>query len=177
MEGHKLSEYLSAMVGKYPAMQSEFVYQGAQHDQLFEADYEHPGNDVTCGHFDVSRLIHRPARSRDVPVVFYGLIASANQVMRHGQTRDRLGRELHVLCFEKGAAGLMDKFPCLVIRGICDYSDSHKNKRWQPYAAATAADSPTVTLAVPYSPNETPKRRVSQVALLAFSICIGWHTG
>ena len=37
------------------------------------------------------------------------------------------------------AAGLMDNFPCLVIRGICDYSDAHKNKKWQPYAAATAA--------------------------------------
>ncbi|KAF3919987.1 Nephrocystin-3 [Arthrobotrys entomopaga] len=36
-------------------------------------------------------------------------------------------------------AGLMDHFPCLAIRGICDYSDSHKNKRWQPYAALTAA--------------------------------------
>ncbi|CAI0655321.1 unnamed protein product, partial [Colletotrichum noveboracense] len=36
------------------------------------------------------------------------------------------------------AAGLQD-FPCLVIRGICDYSDSHKNKMWQEYAAATAA--------------------------------------
>lgn len=35
--------------------------------------------------------------------------------------------------------GLMDTFPCLVIRGICDYADSHKNKIWQPYAAATAA--------------------------------------
>jgi nucleoside phosphorylase len=37
------------------------------------------------------------------------------------------------------AAGLMDEFSCLIIRGICDYADSHKNKRWQPYAAATAA--------------------------------------
>jgi hypothetical protein len=26
-----------------------------------------------------------------------------------------------------------------VIRGICDYADSHKNKQWQKYAAATAA--------------------------------------
>lgn len=34
---------------------------------------------------------------------------------------------------------MMDHFPCLVIRGICDYSDSHKNKEWQTYAAATAA--------------------------------------
>ncbi|KAH7159734.1 hypothetical protein B0J13DRAFT_433396 [Dactylonectria estremocensis] len=33
----------------------------------------------------------------------------------------------------------MDDFPCLVIRGICDYADSHKNKAWQPYAAAAAA--------------------------------------
>ena len=48
------------------------------------------------------------------------------------------------------AAGLMDNFPCLVIRGICDYSDSHKNKQWQSYAAATAAGYAKVLLsAVP----------------------------
>jgi hypothetical protein len=47
--------------------------------------------------------------------------------------------DLGILCVEMEAAGLMDEFPCLVIRGICDYADSHKNKRWQPYAAATAA--------------------------------------
>ena len=28
------------------------------------------------------------------------------------------------------AAGLMDSFPCIVIRGIYDYADSHKNKMW-----------------------------------------------
>lgn len=33
----------------------------------------------------------------------------------------------------------MDELPSLVIRGICDYCDSHKNKRWQGYAALTAA--------------------------------------
>jgi nucleoside phosphorylase len=44
-----------------------------------------------------------------------------------------------VLCFEMEAAGLMNSFPCLVIRGICDYADSHKNKQWQPHAAGTAA--------------------------------------
>jgi len=37
------------------------------------------------------------------------------------------------------AAGMMDNLQCLPIRGICDYSDSHKNKEWQGYAAATAA--------------------------------------
>lgn len=33
----------------------------------------------------------------------------------------------------------MNNFPYLVIRGICDYADSHKNKEWQGYAAMTAA--------------------------------------
>jgi nucleoside phosphorylase len=60
--------------------------------------------------------------------------------MRSAAERDRVSAELGgVLCFEMEAAGLMNSFPCLVIRGICDYADSHKNKRWQPYAAATAA--------------------------------------
>jgi nucleoside phosphorylase len=59
--------------------------------------------------------------------------------MKHGITRDKIAKEEGVICFEMEAAGLMDNFPCLVIRGICDYADSHKNKIWQPYAAATAA--------------------------------------
>ncbi|KAA8649637.1 uncharacterized protein ATNIH1004_002308 [Aspergillus tanneri] len=37
------------------------------------------------------------------------------------------------------AAGLMNQLPCLVIRGICDYCDSHKTKEWQGYAALAAA--------------------------------------
>jgi hypothetical protein len=37
------------------------------------------------------------------------------------------------------AAGLMNEFPCVVIRGICDHADAHKNKEWQEYAAAVAA--------------------------------------
>jgi len=61
-------------------------------------------------------------------------------VIKDALTRDRLSEELGgVLCFEMDAAGLMNDFPCLVVRGICDYADSHKNKEWQPYAAATAA--------------------------------------
>ena len=59
--------------------------------------------------------------------------------MRHSATRERLRKELNVLCFETEAAGLIDDFPCLVVRGICDYADSHKSKIWQGYAAATAA--------------------------------------
>ena len=36
-------------------------------------------------------------------------------------------------------AGILVGIPCLTIRGISDYCDSHKDKVWQPYAAAAAA--------------------------------------
>ena len=72
--------------------------------------------------------------------VHYGTIVSANREMSDAAQRDRVSAELGgVLCFEMEAAGLMNSFPCLVIRGICDYADSHKNKTWQAYAAGTAA--------------------------------------
>jgi nucleoside phosphorylase len=73
--------------------------------------------------------------------VHYGLIASGNQVVKDAELRDRLDKSLggSVLCVEMEAAGLMNDFPCVVIRGICDYANSQKNKDWQEYAAAVAA--------------------------------------
>ena len=93
----------------------------------------------TCAKCDSKQLKSRRERDQAAAVIHYGLIASGNQIMRHGRTRDKVGKQLGVICFEMEAAGLMDNFPCLVVRGICDYADSHKNKRWQPYAAAVAA--------------------------------------
>jgi hypothetical protein len=72
--------------------------------------------------------------------IHYSTILSGDRVMKFEVTRDKLSEQFHnALCFEMEAAGLMDIFPCLVIRGICDYSDSHKNKAWQEYSAAIAA--------------------------------------
>jgi hypothetical protein len=36
------------------------------------------------------------------------------------------------------AAGMMHEYPCVPVRGICNYADLHQNKGWQNYAAATA---------------------------------------
>ena len=79
-------------------------------------------------------------KSAEIPV-HYGLIASGDQVIKDANSRDRLNESLgeQVLCIEMEAAGLMDEFPCMVIRGICDYADSMKSKEWQEYAAAVAA--------------------------------------
>jgi nucleoside phosphorylase len=139
MEQPELPKYLSQSILKYPKLEKDFTYQGAENDVLFEPEYNHPKENAECTGCDKKRWTIRPSRDETDPKIHYGLIASGNQVMRDGSTRERLRKELHILCFEMEAAGLMDNFPCLVIRGICDYADSHKNKRWQPYAAATAA--------------------------------------
>jgi len=132
-----VQESIDSMLKSKKAMQQDF--QKPKVDQLFKSDYNHVDDDKDCEICDKERLIQRKPRTSNDPVIHYGLIGSANQVMRHGGTREKLRREKGIICFEMEAAGLMDNFPCLVIRGICDYSDTHKNKKWQPYAAATAA--------------------------------------
>ncbi|OBS25856.1 hypothetical protein FPOA_06390 [Fusarium poae] len=62
-----------------------------------------------------------------------------SQLMEDALARDELAEKEHVLCFEMEAAGLANHFPCVVIRGICDYSDSHRGREWQGYAALVAA--------------------------------------
>ena len=59
--------------------------------------------------------------------------------MKDALLRDKFVKENDILCFEMKAAGLMNQFPCLVIRGNCDYSDTYKNMEWQGYAAMAAA--------------------------------------
>jgi nucleoside phosphorylase len=117
----------------------EFALENAGPDHLFQASYRHKGgSDCRCcsEHRTIARL---PRKRREI-AIHYGTIASGNQVMRDGKLRDTISAKFGgVLCFEMEAAGLMNSFPCLVIRGICDYADSHKNKSWQPYASATAA--------------------------------------
>ncbi|KAE9565769.1 hypothetical protein CGMCC3_g18048 [Colletotrichum fructicola] len=138
-EDSKIPQYLSELVQKSPkTMKKKFSYQGSSNDCLYQAEYEHIGQDSTCDQCERTHIIQRDARDDTEPVIHYGTIASGNQVIKHGKTRDQMAKELGALCFEMEAAGLQD-FPCLIIRGICDYSDSHKNKKWQEYAAATAA--------------------------------------
>ncbi|KAF4894779.1 Vegetative incompatibility protein HET-E-1 [Colletotrichum fructicola] len=108
---------------------------------------------------DLGRALARYTRQErdeddDNPAIFYGLIASANQLMKDAEVRDKFAAQKDVLCFEMEAAGLMNHFPCLVVRGICDYSDSHKNNRWKGYAAMAAAASAKALL------NQVPPQKV-----------------
>ncbi|KGO43187.1 Nucleoside phosphorylase [Penicillium expansum] len=89
---------------------------------------------------ELVRLAQTPKQQGAVEV-HCGLIASGNQVIKDAKVRDGINEHLggKVLCVEMEAAGLMNDFPCIVIRGICNYADKWKNDEWQPYAAAVAA--------------------------------------
>ncbi|KAL6814598.1 ankyrin repeat protein [Trichoderma camerunense] len=116
----------------------QYRFPGRDKDQLFSPAYRHTTG-ADCSVCDPTQVEERLSRESDDPVVHYGLIASGNAVLRSAKRRDELRDAWGVLCFEMEAAGLMDNFPCVVIRGICDYSDDHKNKIWQPYSAVVAA--------------------------------------
>jgi nucleoside phosphorylase len=121
----------------------EYTFPKNERDKFFRVTYPHPAGTLDCNNCDPNEVVERPARNANSTRVkiHYGTIASGNQVIKDGQTRDRIVKDLggQVLCFETEAAGLMNDFPCLVIRGISDYCDSHKNDGWQRYAAASAA--------------------------------------
>ncbi|KAF3909963.1 hypothetical protein ABW20_dc0106287 [Dactylellina cionopaga] len=140
-EEGEMVNYLQEALERMPKTKKLKMYHfpGWDKDQLFKADYSHKENTRDCSACDPDKREGRIDRETNDPVVHYGLIASGNTVMRSAQRRDELRDKEKVVCFEMEAAGLMNNFPCLVVRGICDYSDDHKNDRWQPYAALTAA--------------------------------------
>ncbi|KAK8208081.1 ankyrin repeat-containing domain protein [Phyllosticta capitalensis] len=144
-DGNEIHGNVEAVLLKRPRLKRLFQRPDLATDRLFLSAFTHTDGDKpcteTCIRIGDERLVKRCARSEedDNPTVHYGLIASANTLMKDAKTRDSLAETRGVLCFEMEAAGLMNHFPCLVIRGICDYSDTHKNKDWQGYAAMAAA--------------------------------------
>ncbi|KAL9618763.1 MAG: hypothetical protein Q9160_006557 [Pyrenula sp. 1 TL-2023] len=116
-------------------------YERPAEDNLYRKDYPHQvGN--SCANCTTDNLcIRSPRENEREVIVHYGTIASSNSVMKDAEERDFHAQDakLNMLCFEMEAAGLMNAIPCLVVRGICDYSDSHKNDDWHKYAALAAA--------------------------------------
>ncbi|OAA66307.1 Nucleoside phosphorylase domain protein [Cordyceps fumosorosea ARSEF 2679] len=133
---------LSGMLKRHSTM-TQYIRHHLLRDRLFESTYSHVQLNGhwtdDCELCDESMLVTRPHRANSNPIIHYGTIASGNQVMKNGKTSTEVAHELGALCFEMEGASVMDGFSGLVIRGISDYSDSHKNKKWQRVAAATAA--------------------------------------
>lgn len=137
----KIDQIMLLMKCRRRALQNHWTHPGQDQDRLFKADYDHntESDNPRCEKCDKEMMATREPRSDLLPMWYGGLIASANQVMRDGRSRDLLKSDLtETLAVEMEAAGLENHDFC-VIRGICDYADSHKHKQWQHYASATAA--------------------------------------
>ena len=167
-KGHRIAETVAGMIDNNELLRAEYNRPDEKYDRLYETSYSHieqgtcdcqkadnpksqsgkikqidtservgiQGSETSVN-LEVARGERRGIKNN--PVLHYGLIASANKLMKDAIARDAVIKKHDVLCFEMEAAGLMNGFPCVVIRGICDYSDTHKNDAWQGYAAATAA--------------------------------------
>ncbi|GMG38728.1 unnamed protein product [Aspergillus oryzae] len=134
-------------------------------DVLYEASYQHKhygsGSPHLCSCLDdtsdevcpealdascillgcAQDQIHRRrgCRENTSPTIQIGTVASADTVMKSGEHRDNLVKSEGVIGFEMEGAGVWNNISCVIIKGVCDYADSHKNKAWQAYAAATGA--------------------------------------
>lgn len=157
--------YIEKVIQKNARTQRNFGRPEPRNDRLFQTEYEHPPTATTCDNCLAEWEVSRPEREDNEPQPHYGIIASGNAVIKHGKTRERLQKDTGALCFEMEAAGLMLDFPCIVIRGLCDYADSHKTKKWQGYAALAAASYTKELLSY------VPHGQVSQEKLVTDTCC------
>ena len=93
----QLHKHITKMVESCPNLNSYAVYPGEQFDQLFDADYPHESQSITCNQCDRRKIKSRPPRIMRSPVIHYGNIASGNQIMRDAKTRDRLAAQENVI--------------------------------------------------------------------------------
>lgn len=144
LEGNGIEPSIERILKRTPRLRQQYQRPGLGHDRLYSSTFIHVGGENegcadVCKN-ETSNLVQRDERSEeDTVAIHYGLIASGNTLLKDAVIRDTLAREKDILCFEMEAAGLMNHIPCLVVRGICDYCDTHKNVEWQGYAAMAAA--------------------------------------
>ncbi|KAM0244798.1 hypothetical protein ACHAP5_005921 [Fusarium lateritium] len=142
-DGNGLAEAVEDVLKHQPKWRQKYGRPPPDTDILFKSNVVH--GDKPCASAcakHAANTIPRRRRERGIDddcTVHYGTIASGNSVMQDAILRDRLAGGNKALCFDMQAAGLMNIFPCLVIRGICNYADSHSSKAWRGYAAMVAA--------------------------------------
>lgn len=120
--GHNINSTIEKVLESNKWPKPKYGRPDGSTDRLYDSNWVHQGSDnesceVSCGSGKLKSR-HERSDEEDNPKIHYGLIASGNQLVKDATLRDRLSAEKGVLCFEMEAAGLMNHFPCLVIRGI-----------------------------------------------------------
>lgn len=131
----RINQYIDDMIQNHPD-KGHFAYRASMTDQLCEPCLL--GSNCT-GNKNVTVARSRPDRPHGDAMIHYGTIASGNTLCRDRAFREEIREKFDAICFDMEAAGVMNNFSGLVVRGISDYADCHKNDDWQSYAAASAA--------------------------------------
>ncbi|KAK4078339.1 uncharacterized protein Triagg1_3355 [Trichoderma aggressivum f. europaeum] len=146
---------------------TKYAFPGLARDKLFEPNYRHKHHEspsCVCKECrDMTSPQFSTSKGAQMLAIHVGSIASGDTVMKSGMDRDKIAQKEGIIAFEMEAAGIWDEIPCLVIKGVSDYADSHKHSEWQDFAAATAAAT-TTALLMAYS--EKRRARLGQ-----FSYC------
>lgn len=106
-------------------------------DDICEEAIEKNCDSLGCDENRISRRRDKTSKAS----IHIGKVATADTVMKSGEHRDTIISKERVIGFEMEGAGVWDNISCIIIKGVCDYADSHKNKTWQDYAAATGAST------------------------------------
>ncbi|KAM0259735.1 hypothetical protein ACHAQJ_003169 [Trichoderma viride] len=140
-DGSSIKEAIAKVLDGNPRLRMKYSRPDPSSDRLYLGAHPHvSGQETCCACGDLSLVLRNERTwSKNELEVHFGLIASANKVIEDSLTRDQLAADKDFLCFDTVAAGVMNHFPCLVIHGIYNYADSHRNNEWAAYAAMAAA--------------------------------------
>ncbi|KAI0141616.1 hypothetical protein GGR57DRAFT_402881 [Xylariaceae sp. FL1272] len=206
----KIRENIRSSVIEIERRATALSYPGAEHDHLYDPSFIHKHmirgtcsscdlNDsvdcelaikTTCQELGCSSAgrIVRYGRAADsdnqqlkhMPGIHIGHIGTADTVMKSAHHRDQIAENDNIIAFEMEGSGVWDQFPTIVVKGVCDYADSHKNKDWQPYAALIAAIGMKALLnlwtpTVPHRVTEQPRPTPSRAELLSSKLADALH--
>lgn len=119
-------------------------YMCTKTETVCEVARDKPCSDLNCNTSETAKIIprtrHQSSSNASAPKVHFGIVGSGDTVMKSAQHRDAIAEKEGIIAFEMEGAGVFEGINSIVvIKGVCDYADSHKNKKWQRYAATMAA--------------------------------------
>ncbi|KAF5597253.1 hypothetical protein FPCIR_3680 [Fusarium pseudocircinatum] len=135
----RIMDFLEQLQQVAPAKKLPCDELGCSNDHLVQRDS-----------VDYKRKLEDDGRADEAqtPNVILGPVMSTDDVLRDPEKRDNLGTK-GTVAIEMEADAVCEVFPCIVIKGVSDYADSHKNDAYQDYASATAASATMVMLVIP----------------------------
>ncbi|KAK2601614.1 hypothetical protein QQS21_004849 [Conoideocrella luteorostrata] len=172
---------------------AKFKYPGCEMDKLFRADYVHQHRSsprsckCDCQHgsscdeakrtpcdrlgciYDKIERVRAATEQPPKPNIHVGTMASADIVMRASPEFVTQLKDRNVLGIDMEGGGVYRATDCIVIKGVVDYADTHKNKIFADYAAASAASVALAFLMKLYPGNKIrqPQKQPSSIIIMS----------